>query len=47
VSAIAVPIRWSFTEITPHSFRWLGARSPDSGATWQLQADFRARRLAG
>src|SRR5215217_7286452 len=36
--------RWSFTEITPDGFRWTGERSLDGGATWQLQADFRARR---
>ena len=41
-----VPLRWRFTEITPDSFRWLGERSLDNGATWQSQADFRARRLA-
>jgi hypothetical protein len=39
-------IRWSFTEITPESFRWLGERSLDEGATWQAQAEFRARRAA-
>ena len=37
-------VRWSFTEITPKSFRWLGERSPDGGTTWQLQADFSAHR---
>jgi hypothetical protein len=37
-------IRWSFTEITPDSFRWLGERSLDAEATWQLQAEFMARR---
>jgi hypothetical protein len=37
-------IRWSFTEITSHSFRWLGERSLDNGETWQLQSDFHARR---
>ncbi len=37
-------IRWSFTEITPSSFHWLGERSPDSGGTWQFQAKFFARR---
>ena len=37
-------MRWSFTEITPDGFRWTGERSRDGGATWQLQADFRARR---
>jgi hypothetical protein len=41
-----VPVRWSFTEITPNSFRWLGERSLDSEATWHLQAEFRARRVA-
>jgi hypothetical protein len=40
-----IPVRWSFTEITPDSFRWLGERSLDDGANWQLQADFRARRV--
>jgi hypothetical protein len=39
-------IRWSFTEIEPDAFRWLGERSRDGGASWQLQADFRARRVA-
>lgn len=38
-------IRWSFTAIKPASFRWLGERSRDNGATWQLQADFQARRV--
>jgi hypothetical protein len=39
--------RWSFTEITPVSFRWTGERAPagsEASAAWQLQADFRARR---
>ena len=38
--------RWSFTEITADSFHWLGERSLDDGATWQLQAEFFARRVA-
>lgn len=37
-------VRWSFTEITRSSFRWLGERSRDDGATWKLQADYHARR---
>ncbi len=37
-------IRWSFTDITANSFRWLGERSHDDGDTWQLQAEFLARR---
>jgi hypothetical protein len=39
-------LRWTFTDITPDSFRWLGERSLDGEATWHLQAEFRARRLA-
>jgi hypothetical protein len=39
-------IRWSFTETTSDSFRWLGERSLDDGATWHIQAEFRARRAA-
>jgi hypothetical protein len=38
-------VRWSFSEITPNSFRWRGERSPDDGATWQLQAEFIVRRV--
>ena len=38
-------IRWSFTEITPDSFHWLGERSRDGGTSWQLQAEFFARRV--
>jgi hypothetical protein len=37
--------RWSFTELTPNSFRWTGERSAD-GEAWQLQAEFFARRVA-
>lgn len=40
------PIRWSFTDITPESFRWLGEISRDGGRTWELQAEFFARRVA-
>jgi len=38
--------RWSFTEITPNSFHWLGERSHDAGASWHLQAEFFARRTS-
>jgi len=41
-----VHLRWSFTDITPSSFRWRGERSTDAGASWHLQADFRARRIS-
>ncbi len=40
-------VRWRFTEVTPDSFRWLGERSLDDGAHWQLQAEFFARRVRG
>jgi hypothetical protein len=40
-------VRWSFTHITPDSFRWLGERACDGGATWHLQAEFHARRVKG
>jgi len=39
-------VRWSFTEIKPNSFHWLGERSPDGGAPWRLQVEFFARRVA-
>jgi len=39
-------VRWRFTEITPDTFHWLGERSPDDGASWQLQIEFFARRAA-
>jgi hypothetical protein len=41
-----VATRWRFVDITPDSFRWLGERSLDDEASWQLQAEFLARRLA-
>jgi hypothetical protein len=37
--------RWSFTEIQPGSFRWLGEISADGGATWQLQVEVLATRV--
>jgi len=39
-------IRWSFRDVTPNAFRWLGERSEDGGATWRLEAEFHARRSA-
>jgi len=40
------PVRWSFTEIAPDSFHWIGERSNDDGATWWIEAEFFARRVA-
>jgi hypothetical protein len=38
-------MRWSFIDIATDSYRWLGERSLDDGATWQLQSEFRAKRV--
>lgn len=40
-----VRLRWSFTDIAPDKFRWLGERSLDGGVSWRLQAEFLARRV--
>lgn len=37
-------IRWSFHDITPDSFRWLGEISDDGGATWRLEQEQLATR---
>ena len=39
-------IRWSFSNITPDSFLWRGEVSADGGASWRLQVEFTARRVA-
>jgi len=39
-------IRWSFSEITPDSVRWRGELSADQGASWRLNVEFTARRVA-
>lgn len=39
-------VRWSFSEITPHSFRWRGEVSSDNGASWRLNTEFTAVRRA-
>lgn len=38
--------RWRFTRITPDSFHWLGEASTDEGASWRLQVEVIARRIA-
>jgi len=44
--AAGAGIRWTFTDITPTSFRWLGERSDDGGRTYWLQAEFLATRTS-
>jgi hypothetical protein len=39
------PTRWSFTEITQNSFHWLGEALERDGKTWQLEGEFRGRRI--
>ncbi|HEY2636498.1 MAG TPA: hypothetical protein VGI54_03845, partial [Solirubrobacteraceae bacterium] len=39
-------LRWSFTEITPDSFRWTAEISHDGGATWQHDEEMRASRTS-
>ena len=36
--------RWTFTDITPDSFRWLGEALQPDGKTWKLEGEFRASR---
>jgi hypothetical protein len=38
-------VRWSFTDIAANSFRWIGERSRDDGKSWELRAEFLARRV--
>ena len=40
-------LRWTFTDIGPDAFRWLGEASAGGEAPWRLQAEFHARRAAG
>ena len=39
-----LPRRWSFNDITPDSFVWLGEVSHDNGKTWFLEQEMRAAR---
>jgi len=45
INADGRKIRWSFKDITPKSFRWLGESLEPDGKTWRLEAEFRARRI--
>jgi hypothetical protein len=39
------PTRWTFTEITPDSFHWLGEALLPDGKTWKLEGEFRGQRV--
>lgn len=39
VDSDSLPIRWSFSEITPRSFHWQGEKSHDGGKTWKIEED--------
>jgi hypothetical protein len=41
------PTRWSFREITPESFHWTGEALQADGKTWELEGEFRAKRIRG
>lgn len=38
-------LRWSFADIEPESFEWIGEASEDSGKTWVLEQEMRAARM--
>jgi hypothetical protein len=38
------PYRWIFSQITPQSFHWRSAGSPDSGKTWIVGQEMNVRR---
>jgi hypothetical protein len=44
--ANGVATRWRFTEITADSFHWIGESMNPDGASWKLEGEFRARRIA-
>jgi hypothetical protein len=39
-----IDTRWSFSDITPSSFRWRNEESTDGGTSWRLVQTFDARR---
>jgi hypothetical protein len=44
VHANGTPARWSFTEITPTSFHWIGEASRGEAGQWRLLVEVFAKR---
>jgi hypothetical protein len=44
-SSDGTPTRWTFTEITPDSFHWIGESLKPDGGTWRVEGEFRAIRM--
>ena len=39
-----LPLRWTFSEITPDSFHWTGEKSHDGSKTWTTEEDHHMKR---
>ena len=49
IARTSIPLMLSVfgaARITPSSFQWVGERTADGGSTWQVQAEFFARRMS-
>jgi hypothetical protein len=44
VDTDGMPIRWTFSEMTPDSFHWQGEKSHDGGKTWKVEEDHHMKR---
>jgi hypothetical protein len=44
VDTDGLPLRWTFSEITPDSFQWQGEKSHDGGTTWKIEEDHHMKR---